>query len=204
MQRSETIANLAAALCKAQSQIKPAIKDSVNPFFKSKYADFGAVLDACEDALADNGLSIIQAPISDEHGAGVETMLLHSSGEFLSERLILPAVKDDPQGLGSCITYARRYALEGFMRIKREDDDGNAAVQSLSQKREAAKGNEEQRKKDFDTGMAILKTAVPKGVESLALAWSALSEKQRQACKEQKEVLKAEAMKTARGEKVQA
>ena len=128
MNKSETIASLAAALAKAQSQVDPAIKDSDNPFFKSKYADVASVLDACEKALADNELAIVQFPIaSTDGGAGVETIVMHSSGEWISNEYLLPAAKVDPQGYGSAITYARRYAYEAVMRIRREDDDGNAA-----------------------------------------------------------------------------
>lgn len=127
MQKSESIKELGTALAKAQAQVKPALKSETNPFHKSRYADFGDVLDACEDALTGNGLAIIQAPLVMEGGAGVETLLIHTSGQWISEVLLLPMTKRDAQGAGSCITYARRYALEGFMRIKREDDDGNAA-----------------------------------------------------------------------------
>lgn len=132
MNRSQSIAELAKALAKAQGQVKPALKDGDNPFFKTKYADFSSVLDACDEALVQNGLAIVQAPVVTPEGAGVETLLMHTSGEWLSETLVLPVNKKDAQGVGSCITYARRYALEGFLRIKREEDDGNAAAASVA------------------------------------------------------------------------
>ena len=90
------------AMASVKTALPPIIKNQTGHNSKT-YADLSAIIDACEEARADNGRAIIQAPISNEHGAGVETMLLHSSGQFLAECLILPAVKDDPQGLGSCI-----------------------------------------------------------------------------------------------------
>lgn len=129
MEKSEAINELAAALCKAQAAVKPAYKESENKHFKHWYASLSACLDACESALADNGLSLIQSPISTDKGAGVETLLLHKSGQWVSDRLILPVGKQDAQAYGSAITYARRYTLEGFLRLRREDDDADAAVQ---------------------------------------------------------------------------
>lgn len=132
MNKSESIANLAEALSKAQGAIKNAVKDSANPYFKSKYADLASVWDACRKELSDNGLSVVQVPeIADVAGDGfkikVNTLLMHSSGEWISGDLVMIPVKEDPQGVGSAITYARRYALSAFVGIAPEDDDGNAA-----------------------------------------------------------------------------
>ncbi len=136
MRHSESLAHLAAALAKAQAAVKPALKTETNPFFKTRYADFASVLDACEDALDANDLALIQAPISTPEGIGVETMLLHASGEWLAQEFVLPLSKHDAQGGGSAVTYARRYALEGFLRIRREDDDGNAAAAAVRKQSE--------------------------------------------------------------------
>lgn len=126
--RSPTLAKLAEALCKAQGQMEGAAKDSVNPHFKNKYADLAAVWDAIRKPLAANGLSVIQFPRTVQNGVEIETTLLHSSGEFLRDVLWLPCSKADAQGIGSAITYARRYALMAVCGIAPVDDDGEAAV----------------------------------------------------------------------------
>jgi len=128
MQRSETIKELAEALAKAQASIEGATRDTDNPFFKSKYADLGAVWDACRKPLSDNGLSIVQMPTSENGSILVETILMHSSGEWIADTLAVPVSKQDAQGYGSAITYARRYALMAAVGIAPEDDDGNGAV----------------------------------------------------------------------------
>lgn len=128
MEKSEAINELAAALCKAQAAVKPAIRECENKHYKHWYADLSACLDACEQALTENGLALIQSPVSTDHGAGVETLLIHKSGQWISDRLVLPVGKQDPQAYGSAITYARRYTLEGFLRLRREDDDGEGAL----------------------------------------------------------------------------
>ncbi|AFZ66231.1 ERF family protein [Deinococcus peraridilitoris] len=128
MQRSDSITKLAPALVKAQGQLQVAIKDSTNPAFRSKYADLGAVWDACRNALQDNRLSVLQLPYRSEAGcAALETVLLHESGEYISSISETRLVKDDPQGYGSAITYLRRYALSAMLGIVADDDDGNAA-----------------------------------------------------------------------------
>ncbi len=133
MNKSESIKNLAAALCKAQGEMGGATKDANNPFFKSKYADLGAVVAAIKGPFADNGLSYSQFPVSEGDKVGVETILMHESGEWMSDVLLLPMTKPDPQKAGSAITYARRYALQAIAGIPSEDDDGNAASQSSNQ-----------------------------------------------------------------------
>lgn len=125
--QSESIAALAAALAKAQGEIKGAAKDTANPFFKSKYADLASVWEACRAELTKNGLSVIQTTDDGGNGITVVTTLAHSSGEWIRGRLTMRPVKDDPQGVGSAITYARRYALAAIVGVAPEDDDGNAA-----------------------------------------------------------------------------
>lgn len=129
MNKSDSIAQLADALSKAQGQIRNASKDSANPFFKSKYADLASVWDACRNELSTNGLSVVQIPEVGPSGISLHTVLMHSSGEWIHGELVMSPVKDDPQGVGSVITYARRYALSSFVGIAPEDDDGNAASQ---------------------------------------------------------------------------
>lgn len=119
---------IAAAFVKAKREFGPALKDKTNPAFRSKYADLGACLEAVEDALLAQGIALIQETSLDDSGVTVETVLLHESGESLRfGKLHVPAPKQDPQGYGSALTYARRYSLITACGIAPEDDDGNAA-----------------------------------------------------------------------------
>lgn len=130
MNQSESIAKLAEALAKAQGVMEGASKDASNPFFKSKYADLASVWDACRKPLSDNGLSVVQMSrfIPEQPDlVCIETMLIHSSGEWIRGQLAVKPVKSDPQSVGSCITYLRRYSLQSIVGIAPEDDDGNAA-----------------------------------------------------------------------------
>lgn len=132
MNKSESIKNLAVALCAAQAEMGGATKDAANPFFKSKYADLSAVVKAVKDAFATNGLSYTQFPIEDGGRIGVETILMHVSGEWVSNSFTVALSKQDAQGAGSAITYCRRYALQAIAGIPAEDDDGNKAVSRTS------------------------------------------------------------------------
>lgn len=114
------------ALVKAQKEMGAVVKNTTNPHLKSKYADLGAVLDACQTALHSNGFAIMQPCGKDEFGAYVDTVLAHESGETLSSRVYLVVGKNDMQGVGSAITYARRYGLLGMTGLAPEDDDGEA------------------------------------------------------------------------------
>lgn len=126
--QSENIAELAAAIVKAQLSLVPASKDHVNPFFKSKYADLPSVWEAA-GPFRENGIAITQSPMDapDEYIV-LDTQLTHLSGQWMRSRLKIRVAKSDPQGYGSALTYARRYAL-GCMTgiVTEEDDDGNAA-----------------------------------------------------------------------------
>jgi hypothetical protein len=136
MNKSDTIQALAQALAKAQPEIKAALKDSTNPHFKSKYADLSSVIDAVKAPLLKHGISFLQGVEDAEGGVAVETMLLHTSGEWISSTMRIPATKQDAQGYGSAITYGRRYGLQAMCGVPAEDDDGNAATKAT----EAAKG----------------------------------------------------------------
>ena len=129
MKHSESIAALAAALAKAQLQIEPASKNATNPHFRSHYADLASIWDACRGPLGANGLSIVQFPCDGEVGRiGLCTMIVHSSGEWMSETITVKALKEDPQFLGGVLTYLRRYSLAAVVGVTAtEDDDGNAA-----------------------------------------------------------------------------
>lgn len=132
MKHTEQLDKIAPAFAKAQASIEGASKDKTNPAFRSKYADLASCWDACREALTANGLSIIQAPSPAENGVTLVTRILHSSGQWIEdEGIYLPAVKKDPQGFGSALTYARRYGLCAMVGISPEDDDGNAATKSV-------------------------------------------------------------------------
>lgn len=133
MNQSESIKEIATALSKVQGQLTHAVKDSANPFFKSKYADLGSVWDSCRKLLADNGLSVMQFPGDYVEGSiSLTTMLTHSSGEWINHNMSLPVSKPDAQGVGSAITYMRRYALAAVIGIYQADDDGNEAVKPVA------------------------------------------------------------------------
>ena len=120
---------VAAALVKAQKAFGPALKSSTNPHFKSKYADLAACVEAVIDALNANGIALVQRNVACDSGVCVETVFVHESGESISSGpLHVPAAKNDPQGYGSALTYARRYSLMAACGIAPEDDDGNAAT----------------------------------------------------------------------------
>jgi hypothetical protein len=126
-EQSEQINELAAALAKAQGKITGALKDSSNPFFKSRYADLASVWDACRASLSDNGLAVVQLTEADDAGVYVTTSLVHSSGQWMRSKLRLTPKDGTPQGMGSAITYGRRYALAAIVGVAQVDDDGNAA-----------------------------------------------------------------------------
>lgn len=115
-------------MVKAQKEFGPALKTSTNPHFRSRYADLSACVEAVIDALNNNGIALVQKCHESDTGVNVETLLLHESGESLSCGILhVPASKQDPQGYGSALTYARRYSLMAACGIAPEDDDGNAA-----------------------------------------------------------------------------
>lgn len=125
MIKSDSLAKLAPALLKAQKKMGAALKDSKNPFFKSKFADLNSVIDACVPVLNEEGIAVLQTVSAD----AVETVLLHESGEYvMSATPIVVAKQSDPQALGSAISYARRYGLQAMPVLKAEDDDGEKAM----------------------------------------------------------------------------
>ena len=125
---SPKIDKLAAALTKAQSEIRGAKKSSTNPFFKSDYADLDTVIKSCFPQLTKNGLSVIQGNDTCDKGSFyVTTMLLHESGQWVKSKLKMPiGGKKDAQAVGATITYARRFSLSAMVGIAQTDDDGNS------------------------------------------------------------------------------
>ena len=173
MDKSLEIGALAAALAKAQGQMGTAKKDATNPQFRSKYADFAAVVDAIRKPLADNELSYSQiAGTTPEGLIVIETILMHSSGEWLAGTLAMqptairqggavlsiPPGEMTPHVVGSVITYARRYGLQAIVGLPADDDDGNAASGNTASPRQAAARPESPQtasrsaKVDTDTG----------------------------------------------------
>ena len=133
MKQSESVKELATALCLAQAEMGGAVKDSKNPFFKSAYADLTSVIKVVKEPFANHGLSFIQLPTSNDSFVGVTTMLMHKSGEWLQSEYMLPMTKRDPQAAGSAITYARRYALQSLAGIPAVDDDGESSMLRTTQ-----------------------------------------------------------------------
>lgn len=127
MNKSETIGKLAKAIALSQLEVENAIKDTKNEFFKSSYADLAAVLNVIRPVFSKHNIAIVQLPSFAAPIASVETMLIHESGEFISNVCSSPVGKQDAQGIGSAITYLRRYSLAAFCGIAQEDDDGNGA-----------------------------------------------------------------------------
>ena len=134
MQTSDNIEKISKSLVKAQKEMSAAKKGAANPFFKSKYADYNSVLEACKEALNDNGITILQPhtllQMGEKEIAVVETILLHESGEYVSSQTKIEVAKqNDPQALGSAISYARRYGLQSLVSLPTsDDDDGESAM----------------------------------------------------------------------------
>ena len=126
MKQSESISKLATALVRAQGKLRHAKENAVNPHFKNSYADLSSVIDTVKPIFAECGLAVIQFETFESPNiVSVETVLLHESGEFISEKSGCLAVKADPQGIGSAITYLRRYSLAALAGITQSDDDGD-------------------------------------------------------------------------------
>lgn len=127
---SRSIAAIGVALAKAQAKMADASKNKTNPHFKNAYADLAAVWDACRAQLTDNGLAVIQPPVtSSPDGITIITMLIHgTSGEWIRSELVIKPANVGPQQIGSAITYGRRYALAAMVGVAQADDDGEAAV----------------------------------------------------------------------------
>lgn len=132
MRTSENIADLAAALAKAQGQIHGAVKDSANPFFKSKYADLASVWEACRVPLSENGLAVIQLPSTEGNVVKLTTRMVHASGQWVEGDVSATAKDEGPQAIGSTVTYLRRYSLQSITGVAPEDDDGNAGQDQVA------------------------------------------------------------------------
>ncbi len=128
MNQSTEIKDLFLAISKVQKTLKGAIKDSNNPFFKSTYADLESCWAACREPLSENGLSIIQTMDYEPNHDFLITTLGHVSGQWIRSKTRIVSVKNDPQAMGSAITYARRYALAAIIGLVQTDDDAESAM----------------------------------------------------------------------------
>jgi hypothetical protein len=135
---SEKIDKLCEAMVKAQAEAKAPPLDAVNPHFKNRYASLGAVRDAIVPVFNRHGLYLMQSPGTSERGPALTTLIFHSSGQWLElEPLSLPVQRQDAQGYGSALTYARRYALLAVAGVVAdEDDDANDASRPAKAPRE--------------------------------------------------------------------
>ena len=134
MNHSNSIGKLAAAMVAAQMEMEHAHKDGENPHFGNTFASLPVVIDATRPILNKHGLAVIQLPGFEDGVATVETILAHESGEWLSGVSGAPIQKQDPQGVGSALTYLRRYSLAALCNIGQDDDDGTAAGRKPTEK----------------------------------------------------------------------
>ena len=175
---------IAAALVKAQKEFGPALKTATNPHFRSRYADLAACVEAVIDALNANGIALVQRTHDCDNGVAVETLLVHESGESISGGILhVPASKQDPQGYGSALTYARRYSLQAACGIAPEDDDGNAASKPKPEPKKPAAGT-----RDKETLTFILESC--EDLSSMQAEWTKMTPDERLLVNDVKDKLK--------------
>jgi hypothetical protein len=178
MTTSEQINEIAGALAKAQGEMAPAIKDAVNPAFRSKYADLAAVWAACCPALTKHGIAAVQDASLCDRGVSVTTRLMHASGQWMEfGPLTVPMGKQDAHGVGSATTYARRYGLSAALGIVADDDDGNAAVQGTQSASSSKPAAVPAKPTGYDEWRDSVTAAADNGIASLKEAWSGTKEK---------------------------
>jgi hypothetical protein len=135
MEKSESIKALSAAMVKFTGMMTKVKKDATNPFFKNKYASLSNIIEATQKPLSECGLAVLQLPAGENL---LTTMLVHETGEYIAETYTMKPAKSDPQGIGSAITYQRRYALGAILNLNIDDDDdgntasGNGAAKTVS------------------------------------------------------------------------
>lgn len=130
--QSDEIKELVAALVKVQSDIRDAEKNSVNPHFKNQYANLEAVIEATRAPFAKHGLVVTQLGTVSEFGPTLVTVLMHTSGQWIRSVVPILNERNSAQGMGSAISYARRYALSAIAGITQVDDDGEAASSAMA------------------------------------------------------------------------
>lgn len=166
---SDNLGQLAKALAAAQAEMGAAKKDAVNPHFKSKYADFSAIVDASRPVLAKQGLAILQGTACEGATVTVATRLIHASGEWIESALTMTAKDAAPQSLASVLTYGRRYGWSTLIGLAAdEDDDGEKASPRPAQQAQAVSSAPE----GFDAWLAVLEATAKDGTDALKKAWS--------------------------------
>lgn len=166
---SPTLAAFAAALAKAQGAMGAAKKTNTNPHFGSKFADLADVWGVIREPLSTNGIAVVQRVSNVDAGVCITTMLLHASGEWMRDRLVVPIVKNDAQAIGSAITYGRRYALSSMVGVAADgDDDGNAAARAGNSGGRYTPSADAEGKKQTKTDKTKEKLAEQKGAETTA------------------------------------
>lgn len=172
MTHSEQINEIATALAKAQGAMSGAVKDAANPFFKSKYADLASVWEACRQPLSENGLAILQSPEADGLRVTLETLMLHTSGQWFRNTLSVSAKDDSPQAIGSAITYLRRYVLQSFAGVAPEDDDAEAAQGRPNGKASSVKPAQMQAAPEgYAVWFRSFEPVIEQGMDALREAW---------------------------------
>lgn len=187
METSEKLEELAKALSKAQSSITGAHKTSDNPYFKSKYADLAECISASREALVENGLCVVQTTrVDGELGKMyLDTMLLHESGQWIRGATPVAPEKMNPQAMGSCITYARRYAYAAIVGLAQVDDDGDSAAGAThaTSKGDIPAANDQPNpppaaksatKAELEEAKAMLAAVSEGGIKKLQAAWATL------------------------------
>ena len=150
MKKSETIDLIAKALVNVQQSMKPAIKSSTNPHFKSRYSDIYSVWEAIREPLTSNGITVWQDVTTGDKTVSVSTHVIHVSGQWIEfGPLTIPLIKYDAQGIGSAISYAKRYALSAALGVVScdEDDDGNDSIKYVPAPKETEAENKTYTKK---------------------------------------------------------
>lgn len=179
MTTSEQINEIATALAKAQGEIAGAVKDSANPFFESSYADLASVWEACRAPLSKNGIAIVQSPSAEGACVTVETMMVHTSGQWVRNSLHVSAKDDSPQAIGSAITYLRRYVLQSLAGVAPTEDDGEAAQGRPGQKVHTAPAAVAP-PKGYQDWLDDMSAVVDEGTERLEKAWKTSKAEYRQ------------------------
>ena len=182
MKMSEEIAEFAAAFAKAQGMIENARRDRENSYFKNKFADLASIREAIREPMAANDLSLLQFPRTRDNGVEIETMLLHKSGQYMSETTFWPASKPDVHGLASALTYGRRQSAMAILGVAPDDDDdGNADVDKPPLMRNGDPIPVPGKAPDANSDLYKHADAAAKqGSEALRIFWTELSAKDRQ------------------------
>lgn len=166
---SEQINELATALAKAQAEIQNVVKDAKNPHFKSDYATLDAITDTVRPVFAKHGLAVVQVPTFADGIVTVETLVAHSSGQWIRGATGAPVTKADPQGVGSACTYLRRYSLAAIAALAQTDDDGNAASGNGQRQHQQAKPVAP---KGYDDWLVDMEAVAAEGSDALKAAWT--------------------------------